>query len=559
MPPIVRTLERPVAGARPDRAHARVSRSQWAEWVAGAALVVGGAVRIEQFLWRRSLWLDEALVANNIVARSYGGLLHQLDGKQGAPIGWLWVQRTMVLIFGNNEYALRLVPLAAGIAAVALVHSLARHVLGPWPAAAAAWMLALSPQAVRYSVEVKQYSSDLAVSAALIFLALQSVERKVLHGRQDRRAILAWGWLAAFAVWWSHPAIFVVAGTAVMLAVDAIRRDGIRGRDARVVVRASVPWVLSFALDWFVSLRPLGHDPFLRAFWSAGYPPKPIGPGSLLSWLVRAPAHLVVDPGGIVLTGLGAVVVVVGLLAALLRRPIRSGMVTAPFAVGLAAACAGSYPLRGRLALWVLPVLYVGLAGILALALNAKRPAVVAGATALVVVIGWAPAAAVFGVARHPTTFQDTRPLLQAVHRQLRPGDQVWVHAEDNAAMRFYGFITGTVLTHEVQDRPADLCVGNPNLRSVGSGHRVWFIYAYHGSDAPIDEEPVLVEHLRSAGHLLEQLERPAAHAYLFDFSAAPDVAGVGIHDIPCVTVTVAPTVRPTGLKTGVLGTGRSV
>ena len=83
--------------------------------------VIGGAVRIEQFGWRRSLWLDEALVTANIVGRDFAGLMHPLSGQQGAPVGWLWAERASVLVFGNNEYALRLVPLMAGLSSIVLV------------------------------------------------------------------------------------------------------------------------------------------------------------------------------------------------------------------------------------------------------------------------------------------------------------------------------------------------------------------------------------------------------------------------------------------------------
>ncbi|MHB8463771.1 MAG: glycosyltransferase family 39 protein [Acidimicrobiales bacterium] len=549
---IARTLERPVS--RAPRAHSRVSRSPWAERVAAAAVVVGGAVRVEEFLWRRSLWLDEALVVNNIVSRGYVALLHPLSGEQGAPLGWLWVQRTMVTLFGANEYALRLVPLAAGIAALALVHWLARHVLGPWPAALATWILALSPQAVRYSVEVKQYSTDLAISAALLFLALQAVEHRVVDGRQDRRAIIGWGWLGAIAVWWSHPAIFVIAGTAVVLAFDAARtRAADGGASWRLVLRASIPWLVSFALDWLVSLRRLGRDPFLHSFWAAGFPPTPVRPTSLLSWLVRAPSHLPVDPGGIPMAGVAALLAAVGLGAASVRRRVPGAMITMPLLVAVGAALVGAYPLRGRLALWLLPVLVVGLAGLL---VTTKEVKVLAAVVVALVLLVHAPAHQVLNLVHHPTTFQDTRPLLQAVHRRLQPGDQIWVHAEDNAAARFYALSTGAALTHELHDEPSDLCVGNPDLRAVGAGHRVWFVYAYHGSDAPADEEVVLVAHLRAAGHLESSLRRPSAAAYLLDFGAGPDLATASPSDIPCISVSEAPPVRPTGLHAGPFGLG---
>jgi hypothetical protein len=125
--------------------------------------------------------------------------------------------------------------------------------------------------------------------------------------------------------------------------------------------------------------------------------------------------------------------------------------------------------------------------------------------------------------------------------------------------VRFYALITGAVLTHEVQDEPAVRCVGNPNLHAVGAGHRVWFVYAYHGSDAPADEERVLVQHLQLAGHLIGSIHRPNATAYLFDFVAPPDRTGVVGGDLTCVTVTIADPVRATGLTTGAVGLGRGV
>jgi hypothetical protein len=141
----------------------------------------------------------------------------------------------------------------------------------------------------------------------------------------------------------------------------------------------------------------------------------------------------------------------------------------------------------------------------------------------------------------------------------MRPGDEMWVHAEDNAAVRFYALPTGAVLTDEVEDGPAETCSGNTELRQVGAGHRIWFVYAYHGSDAPGDEETMLVQHLQAAGHLLEVIRRPSADAYLLDFGVAADRPSPPTGDIPCVTVSTADPVHPSGLHTGPFGTGRHV
>src|SRR5690348_2219183 len=61
---------------------------------------VGALLRVEDFFARPSLWLDEAAVALNIVQRNPVALARPLSGEQGAPIGWLWTQRLMVVVFG---------------------------------------------------------------------------------------------------------------------------------------------------------------------------------------------------------------------------------------------------------------------------------------------------------------------------------------------------------------------------------------------------------------------------------------------------------------------------
>jgi hypothetical protein len=523
-----------------------------------AAVVLGSAIRIEQFLWRRSLWLDEALVANNIVSRSFGGLTHPLGGEQGAPIGWLWVQRTMVIVFGNNEYALRIVPLLAGIAALAFVYWTARRVVGPWSATLAVWIFALLPQAIRYSVEVKQYSTDLAISAGLIFLALETIEHRVVDGRLDRRAITAWGVVGAITVWWSHPAIFVLVATAAVLAVVAFARRSER----RVVALACVPWVVSFAVDWVVSLRRLGQDPFLHQFWIQGFAPRPFRLTTYVPWLVRTPSHLTVDPGGIPAAGIAAVVAALGLAVAVTRRPAAGALVVLPLVVAIGAASIGAYPIEGRLALWLLPTLVIGLAGAVGAAVQIAEtiePMLLAAVCLATVLLLRSPTASSLSIISNPTTFNDIRPLMQAVHRDMRSGDQVWIHASDNAATRFYALITGTVLTEEIDDEPGGACLGNANLAGVADRHRVWLIYGYHGSGAPLDEEQALVDALRSHAHLVMSLQRPGADAYLLDFAAHPDFRRPIDTGLTCVTVAYTPPVIPTGLTTGPFGTGHHV
>ncbi|MGH2793436.1 MAG: glycosyltransferase family 39 protein, partial [Actinomycetota bacterium] len=158
------------AGAGPNRRFLAGVYGLYLRRMGAFAIIVGSAVRIQQFLFRRSLWLDEAALAVSIVGRSYGDLLDPLAFGQIAPAGFLWIERFMVGLVGDNEYGLRLFPLLSGIASLVLFHRLSRRVLSPAVAPLATILFAITSTAVYYSGEVKPYSSDVLATLAVLNL-----------------------------------------------------------------------------------------------------------------------------------------------------------------------------------------------------------------------------------------------------------------------------------------------------------------------------------------------------------------------------------------------------
>ncbi|HXU28003.1 MAG TPA: hypothetical protein VN698_12305, partial [Bacteroidia bacterium] len=76
-----------------------------------AVMLLGVALSLIQFLYNRSIWLDEAMLSLNIINRSYIQLLTPLDSLQVAPIGFLFIEKFFSLSIPNSEYGLRLFPL----------------------------------------------------------------------------------------------------------------------------------------------------------------------------------------------------------------------------------------------------------------------------------------------------------------------------------------------------------------------------------------------------------------------------------------------------------------
>ena len=84
-------------------------------------VVLGIVLRMQQYIANRSLWHDEANLALNLVNRSFGGLTQPLDFDQGAPIGFLLLEKLFIVLIGSQDYVLRLIPLLSGLLAVYLI------------------------------------------------------------------------------------------------------------------------------------------------------------------------------------------------------------------------------------------------------------------------------------------------------------------------------------------------------------------------------------------------------------------------------------------------------
>src|SRR4051794_13103628 len=80
-----------------------------------AFIVLGIGLRLVPLLAGRDLWIDEAMLALNLVNRTPAELLGPLDWNQGAPIGFLMLSKLAVSAFGSGELALRLVPFAGSV------------------------------------------------------------------------------------------------------------------------------------------------------------------------------------------------------------------------------------------------------------------------------------------------------------------------------------------------------------------------------------------------------------------------------------------------------------
>ncbi|MCK6630318.1 MAG: glycosyltransferase family 39 protein [Anaerolineae bacterium] len=316
---------------------------------------VGIILRLVYYLADRSLWLDEARLALNIVNRSFAQLLQPLDYVQGAPIGFLMVEKLVVQLFGNNEYALRLFPFLCGLISLVLFYRLAIQSFDTKVVLLALSLFVFSRYLIEYSAEVKQYSSDVAVALLLYLMTINMPSEKL-----TLRPALFLGVVGAIALWFSHPALFILAGMGIMLILPClIRGDWVRVGSLFVVF---LLWGISFALLYFVSLQDLGRNEALLDYWAGSFMPLPPTSFSDITWFINTFFGIFENPGGLPLTGLAAFTFLLGGLAFWREKKEQFFILSLPILLALLASGLQGYPFKGRLLLFAVPMMLLFIA-----------------------------------------------------------------------------------------------------------------------------------------------------------------------------------------------------
>jgi dolichyl-phosphate-mannose-protein mannosyltransferase len=340
-----------------------------------AALALGVAVRVVEFFNCRSLGLDEARLAVNIASRSFTGLLSPLDLEQSAPPLFLWGERLVTLLLGHSDCALRLLPVAAGIAAALLMYPFASRFLDSAESRLAAMIGIFCPLLITYSNALKQYSVELLMAIVLLLVCDRALTKDL--DRRSAAILLATG---ALAPWLSLTSVFVLSACWLALAARVVRGESGAGR---AVALSSAVWGLSLGAAYLSVYRAASQHPYLNRFWELAFvvPTRPGFLGRLwktiedLVWGFVAGDPLVDRRPFLVLLHVGTVLVLilcsVGAVRVLRTRGAQAvWLLCGPLLAAFGASMVGVFPIAPRLILFLLPALIVlfvaGLGGALA-------------------------------------------------------------------------------------------------------------------------------------------------------------------------------------------------
>ena len=480
-------------------------------------VALGAGLRVAAYARNQSLWIDEAMLALNVVHRTPSGLLQPLDLNQGAPVGYLLLSKFVVHQFGSSELMLRLTSFVASLAGLALFVPLAYRALPAAAARLAVCLFALSPYLVGYAAEFKQYELDATIAVALTALALPA-----WRGTAGRVGLVALALAGMVAVWFSHPSVFVLGGVGLAVLAEPLMRRDYRALLGRLAVVGA--WVASFAACYLLFTRKLGDNQYLLDYWAGAFLPlPPTRPGDF-AWIVHHFLLFFEKPGGLNPAefgagGLAAAFYLVGCVV--LWQTDRRALVAlvAPLFLAMLASGLGKYPFAGRLLLFAVPsaLLVVGYgAAVVAGRVGRGQPA---AAVLLIGLLFVGPTALCAWGLRKPVHAEDAREVIAHVHAHWRAGDVAYVSHGAAPAFAFYQsrFPFPADAVRFAAD-PRGLRHGQQlaEVRTLRGQRRVWVVLAHQ---TPTDEA-TLRAYLDSLGRRDEAVSKSAAAVLRYDLSA---------------------------------------
>lgn len=404
--------------------------------VLAAIVLLALVLHVWAYVANTALWLDEILLASNILSLPMGALLTQpLQLDQVAPRGFLLVEKLSVLAFGEHEMALRLFPFICGIAAIFLFRRLAERVLDGLAVPVAMLLFAIGIPFMKFGAEVKPYQVDAMSTILLTLLGVTLSEPNV-----STRRMVVIGLFGFVVTWFSQASVVVMGGIGVALAVHWLYA---RQRHVLRALCITIPlWAAASLVAVFVGLHGMSPSTkaFMDRFWAPGFFPLPMTSANDLLWFWNQGVALFTDPALLryAFPELFVIVSFIGIAALLREKRDMALLLLGPLVVALLAAVAHQFPFSRRLVFYLIPGLLLAIAaGAEWLRRAVGRIHPVAGGALMGALM--VPSVIALVDAPPPYDIEHSRQVASYLGQHRQPGDVVYAMPLSRVGLLFYG------------------------------------------------------------------------------------------------------------------------
>ncbi len=191
------------------------SGKDWHIQVLIVLIIIGAFLRFYH-LGYNSLWLDEA-VTSSYAQKSFLEIWGITSGGEFNPPFFYWVEHIM-LLFGDREFVLRLIPAILGILTIPLFYLIGEELVDRNTGLIAAALLSFSPFHIYYSQEARAYTS------ALFFLSLALICYLRAHRSNDLKYWMFFGIFSAFAFWTHFYSLVIILALIIFELITQSRK-----------------------------------------------------------------------------------------------------------------------------------------------------------------------------------------------------------------------------------------------------------------------------------------------------------------------------------------------
>lgn len=464
-------------------------------------ILMGMALRTVQYLYNRSLWTDEATLALNIVNKSFREFFSPLDYEQGAPIGFLMIEKSAICLLGNYDYILRLFPFLCSLCSLILFFRVAQWFIKPRMIPIALCFFSLSYHVLYYATESKQYSSDLAITLLLYLSVIH-----VMSGEYSLPKILIMGIISNIAIWISHPSLFIIASANIILF-----RNVLKGKNKQIIYWLLFLYsseIINFLILYNITLKTLFDSTHLIILegWAFAYMPFP--PRSLtdLKWFSSNFLGVLKHPGGLI-PYLSIFPLIIGAITMAKEKKDNFLLLAIPLLLTLLASGLHLYPFSGRLILFIVPILLIGISkGIEKISEQSSTIGI-----ALTGALLFFPILSASRYLIHPRTKEEIKPIMMYLQKNKHPDDIIYLHDAAKFSFQYYAKQYGF--------QKSDLYIGEgKNLNEFHGQKRFWIVFS-HVESIVYNKKYFTLLYLDKLGKKLDSFMRTGAELYLYDLS----------------------------------------
>jgi uncharacterized membrane protein len=476
------------------------------------AIILGGIfIRLFQLDWR-SLWLDEACLANIIVKDDFEQVFNidLYSGFAFPPPLFTSIIHLISNTFGPNEYNLRFLSAFAGILCIPFVYILSKRFFDQYTATIALFLCSFNSIFIFYSRELKQYTIEALFTLLAIYVAEKAVEN------DNKRTFLFLFLICLLSFGFAHSFIFIFPIISIFSYVNVIRKHS---KHSSLALLNLIFGFISFSIYYWFFLKYYISIEIIE-FWSESY----VDYSSISNFILWhfSTAYLLLSYYCSFPKALGILheiwiviflsILFLGIVNCYERRSRFLIYLIGPLCLAYLAAWLQKYPVAPRTYLFILPLLLITLAvGLRRIQLILKEKMVTSFLVSLL--FFFLACTYVFKPLYKYIIFyekeymrvEQLRPVLEKIKSEIGDNDFVHIHPRASIAYEFYGNILNKKVIHGYIN----------DYTSYDDNKRVWIIFTHLNES----QRKEYLKDINNEMKLLLTIFEPGASAYLFDLS----------------------------------------